>query len=119
MVIEERVICASEELIEGGPGRRFEVESEGGTSAAFAIRFAGRAHAYLNRCAHVGVELDWQPGEFLDAEGLKLICTTHGATYDPASGECVAGPCRGARLISVPVEEQNGFIKLKRSSKGS
>lgn len=119
MATDERVICASEALLEGGAGLRFEVEYEGATTAAFVVRFAGEAHAYINRCAHVGVELDWQPGQFFDAEGLSLICTTHGASYDPGSGECVGGPCRGARLIPVPVEEQNGFIRLKQSHKGS
>jgi hypothetical protein len=33
---------------------------------AFALRFDGRVVAYLNRCAHVPTEMDWQPGEFLD-----------------------------------------------------
>ena len=32
---------------------------------AFALRFDGRVVAYLNRCAHVPTEMDWQPGQFL------------------------------------------------------
>jgi len=41
-------------------------------------------------------ELDWQPGEFFDIAGVYLVCSTHGAIFEPNSGLCVAGPCRGA-----------------------
>jgi nitrite reductase/ring-hydroxylating ferredoxin subunit len=41
---------------------------------AFAIRFRGQAYAYLNECAHVPQEMDWQPGKFFDLSGLYLVC---------------------------------------------
>ena len=72
----------------------------------------GRVYAYLNRCAHKLVELDWQEGEFFDAEYRYLVCATHGALYDPASGVCVSGPCRGAALAAVPVRETDGAVWL-------
>ena len=50
-------------------------------------------------------ELDWQPGEFFELSGTYLVCATHGALFDPASGLCVAGPCRGASLARVAVGE--------------
>jgi nitrite reductase/ring-hydroxylating ferredoxin subunit len=106
------VVCPSHALLEGGDGVRFEVERAGQRHPAFAIRFEGRPHAYLNRCAHVGVELDWQPGRFFDADGMVLICSTHGALYDPGSGECLGGPCRGGRLEPVAVEEVDGQVVL-------
>jgi nitrite reductase/ring-hydroxylating ferredoxin subunit len=107
------VICASGALPESGDGVRFEVERAGERVSAFAIRFAGEAHAYLNRCAHVGVELDWEPGKFFDSEGLLLICSSHGALYDPATGECLGGPCSGGGLEKLAVEERDGEIRLK------
>ena len=61
----------------------------------------------------MGVELDWMEGEFFDDSGLYLICSTHGATYAPESGFCVAGPCRGQSLQELAVEERNGNIYLK------
>jgi len=92
---------------------RFEVVQGGARHPAFAIRFDGRVHAYRNRCAHVAVELDWQPGRFFDADGIVLICSTHGALYDPATGACRGGPCRGAGLEPVPVEEIDGLVVLR------
>jgi nitrite reductase/ring-hydroxylating ferredoxin subunit len=105
-----RLICASSALPEGGDGVRFEVELTGTRVSAFAIRFDGVAHAYLNRCAHVGVELDWQPGKFFDSEGLLLICSSHGALYDPATGACLGGPCSGGGLEKLAIEERDGEV---------
>jgi nitrite reductase/ring-hydroxylating ferredoxin subunit len=104
------IVCPSASLVEAGEGVRFEVESGGRRHPAFAVRFGGRVYAYRNRCAHVGVELDWQPGRFFDADGIVLICSTHGALYDPRTGECRGGPCRGGRLEPVAVEERDGSV---------
>lgn len=107
---QRHLICASEVVLDGGPGFRFEVPWYGERAAAFVIRHHGRAHAYLNRCAHVPVELDWQPGEFFDTSRLYLICAAHGALYDPASGACLGGRCNGRGLVALPVEEHDGQL---------
>lgn len=107
------MICASVEVTEGGKGVRFEIPTESGLRPAFVVRHGGRVYGYVNRCAHIGVELDWQPGEFFDDSGLYLICATHGATYLPESGECIAGPCRGARLTRLDILEHDGGVYLK------
>ena len=109
----EHLICSSSELAEGGKGVRFGVEcldKSGTTVPAFVIRYRGNVYAYLNRCAHVGVELDWMEGEFLDDSGLYLICSTHGATYAPQSGLCIGGPCKGKSLQRLKIEERDGSI---------
>jgi len=107
------VVCGTSALVDGGDGVRFTVHRDGVTHSAFAIRYEGRVYAYLNRCAHVGVELDWQLGRFFDSTATVLICSTHGALYDPATGHCLGGPCNGGRLAPVGVEEINGVVVLK------
>lgn len=106
------LICASEELPERGPGVRFEIDEYGDPAAAFAVRYRGRVYAYLNRCTHVGLELDFMPGHFFDSSGELLICATHGAVYDPASGRCAGGPCNGASLEPLPIVESDGAVRL-------
>lgn len=113
MAAGARVICTSHELLEGGLGVRFEVEHEGDVAAAFAVRHAGKVYAYLNRCAHIGVELDWMPGQFFEDSGLYLICATHGAIYGPNTGRCVQGPCKGRSLIPLDVYERDGKVMLR------
>ena len=108
-----RVICQSGELIEGGRGIRFEFALRGVPRSAFVVRYDGAPRGFLNQCAHVPVELDWQPGQFFDSDGLYLVCATHGAMYDPASGACAGGPCSGRGLIPVAVAERDGQIIIE------
>jgi nitrite reductase/ring-hydroxylating ferredoxin subunit len=106
------VVCASSALADSGDGMRFVVRLGGEDVQAFAVRYEGRVYAYVNRCAHVGVELDWQAGRFFDADGMVLICSTHGALYDPATGACLGGPCRGGGLAALPVYEIDGEVVM-------
>ena len=102
-------LCASGELDEGGLAVSFDVVIEGEHCRAFAIRFEGRAHAYLNRCTHVAMELDWQPNRFFDDTGQWLLCASHGAVYAPDTGEGVAGPCQGG-LLKIELTEADGVV---------
>jgi len=106
----ERLICASAALQDAGRGVRFEVEYFGDTAPAFAVRYGGRVYAYLNRCAHVAMELDWREAEFFDLERRDLLCSTHGAVYAADSGRCLGGPCAGAPLVRLRIEERAGQV---------
>ena len=113
MADDERLICASAELLDAGRAVRFEVEYFGEKTPAFAVRFERRVHAYLNRCGHLPMELDWREGEVFDLAGRDLICSTHGATYSAASGKCLGGHCGGTPLVSLQVEERDGKVYFK------
>jgi nitrite reductase/ring-hydroxylating ferredoxin subunit len=109
------VICKSGDVTECHNGVRFFVSKKGTKHPAFVIRYKDVVYAYLNRCAHKGLELDWDPGQFFDRQGRYLICATHDARYEPDSGLCIAGPCIGASLTVLSVAEKNGLISLKNS----
>ncbi|MBL8517828.1 MAG: Rieske 2Fe-2S domain-containing protein [Betaproteobacteria bacterium] len=113
MADHERIVCESAALVEGGRGMRFDVPGQDRVVPCFAIRFDGEVVAYVNSCPHRGTELDWQHGEFFDESGLYLICATHGAAFDPASGECVSGPCAGERLFRIGIREEHGRVVLE------
>ena len=102
-------LCNARDLLDGADAVPFDVVFQGQTSCAFAIRYAGCAHAYLNRCAHVPMEMDFQPNRFFDVTGHWLICATHGATYHPATGACAGGPCRGG-LVKIALSEVGGVV---------
>lgn len=85
-------VCASAALEEAGKGVRFPVTAGGEDAGAFVIRYNGVAYGYLNRCAHIPIELDWNNGEFFETEGRYLICSTHGAIYAPETGVVLAAP---------------------------
>lgn len=103
-------LCHSADLSDGGDAVPFDVVYGGQACRAFAIRFEGRVHAYLNRCSHVAMELDWLPNRFFDDSGRWLVCGTHGAVYRPDTGECSGGPCRGG-LVKIDLSEQEGVVR--------
>jgi nitrite reductase/ring-hydroxylating ferredoxin subunit len=103
-------LCASAELKEGGLAVSFDVVYRGETCRAFAVRFEGRAHAYLNRCTHVPMEMDYQPNRFFDDSGQWLLCATHGAAYSPGTGACAGGPCTD-NLVKVTLHEADGQVR--------
>ncbi len=112
MVVSERLICKSEELKDSALGVRLEVQISGKLMPAFAVRQGGIVHAYINRCSHVAMELDWQPGRFFDAKGVDLICSTHGAVFAVRNGKCLGGPCAGGPLQKLDVADHDGAVFL-------
>jgi nitrite reductase/ring-hydroxylating ferredoxin subunit len=103
-------LCRSDELAERGRGVGFDLMLWRQPARGFALRIDGRVVAYVNRCAHVPSEFDWNPGDFLDAEGRTIVCAVHGAQYAPASGHCLGGPCGRGRLMPVAVGEADGRV---------
>ena len=106
----EQALCASADLEERGKAVVFDVLLWGQPARAFALRFDGRVVAYMNRCAHVPTELDWNPGDFLDAERRTIVCSVHGAQYAPATGHCLGGPCGRGRLMPIALREADGQV---------
>jgi nitrite reductase/ring-hydroxylating ferredoxin subunit len=104
------LICESGQVVEGGKGVRFPVMAFGDAATGFVVRYDGKPYAYLNRCAHVPIELDWFEGEFFESSGLYLMCSTHGAIYVPESGYCAGGPCKGGKLRPIAVHEVDDKI---------
>ncbi len=112
MADNERIICASADLQEQAHGIRFDLPELGERTTGFVVRFQQRVYAYVNQCAHVPVELDWNEGDFFDLTKQYLICATHGAHYEPDTGYCVMGPCKGKQLKPLAVEERSPHIVI-------
>ena len=104
------LLCGSADLVERGQAHVFDVLLWRQPARAFAMRFDGQVVAYLNRCAHVPVEMDWQPGQFLDMDKRWIICSIHGATYEPADGRCIGGPCGRGSLMRIETVERGGQV---------
>jgi len=102
-------LCHSVDLADGGQAVPFDVVYAGQTCRAFAVRFKGAVHAYLNRCTHVAMELDWQPNRIFDASGQWLLCASHGASYQPDTGQCAGGPCQGG-LVKINLVDAEGVV---------
>lgn len=72
----------------------------------------GQTYAYHNSCPHLGINLEFNPDEFMDSENYFLICSNHGALFQVEDGLCVSGPCQGESLLSVPIQIRDGQVEL-------
>ena len=107
-----RYRVAPTEAIAPGASLKFMLPIRGADEECFVINFEGRFHAYVNRCRHVPMAMDWVDNQFFAEDGRYLMCQTHNAYYQPDSGECIAGPptACGKFLYRVPTEIEDGMI---------
>lgn len=113
MVLESRLggrVVARVEEMRPGSVKKFWLICRKYRVDAFLINYQGTFHAYVNRCRHMTTPLDFVRYQFFTEDGSRLICLTHGALYEPASGLCVEGPCRGLSLYRLPVLVERGEV---------
>jgi len=111
----EVTVCRFEEL--GDPDcKEFRIGEGDWPFKGFVVRQGDTVYAYQNFCRHAGHPLNWSPDEFLTAYGQQIVCASHGAIYDIANGECVAGPCPGMKLRPVELELRDGEVVVRGPS---
>ncbi len=104
-------LCALADLTDG-EARGFRVS--GFDPKVIVVRRRGRLHAYLDSCPHYrpGTPMAWKRDAYLNGEGTRLACHSHGAEFDIETGECVIGPCLGQSLTRVDVQiDREGGIE--------
>ena len=110
MTTPNEFLCRLEDIPDGGVLGVDPPDPEG--EPLVLARRGNSVQAWLNVCPHAGRRRDWAPGKFLLSKEGMLVCAAHGASFDLASGDCVAGPCRGERLREVPVHCVDGDVRL-------
>jgi nitrite reductase/ring-hydroxylating ferredoxin subunit len=104
--ISRHVICRLAELPDqeargfSFPGAQFPDEY-------FVVRRGDAVYGYRNQCPHAGNFLNWKPDAFLTRDRSLIMCSAHGALFEPSSGYCVGGPCTGRMLdkLRVAIEQ--------------
>jgi nitrite reductase/ring-hydroxylating ferredoxin subunit len=87
-----------------------EVATERGRFPLIVVETAAGLRGYLNACPHQFLPLDWRGGSLLSADGTRLMCSNHGATFDAATG-CGRQGFAGC-LDAVPLAEQAGRVVI-------
>lgn len=93
-----------------GESARFAIVLDGVPRDAFAVRWRGEVRAFVNSCRHQSRALDFGDGHFFDDAFDALVCCHHGARFAPDTGVCVEGPCVGAKLTALVLEERDGAL---------
>lgn len=104
-------LCSLAEMADGG-SKSFTVGEGEWPLRGMLIREGDTVHAYVNRCPHAGHQLNFMSDNFLTPDRQLIICRSHGAMFDKASGVCVAGPCPGEALTRIAVVVEAGIVKL-------
>ena len=97
------VLCRLDTVPDGG-ARVLAVERRGAEERVVIVRRGEQAWAYVNRCPHFSVGLDFIPNQVLTYEGAVMMCAHHSALFRFDDGVCIDGPCSGAGLEAVTVE---------------
>jgi hypothetical protein len=105
-----RILCHIDDLPDGAT-KGFR-PPKGGFTGLFAVRQGDELRVYVNACPHLGTPLDWAPDRFLSSDGTHIICSMHGAEFEPLTGLCTRGPCHGDRLELVPHTIDEGMITI-------
>jgi nitrite reductase/ring-hydroxylating ferredoxin subunit len=105
-------VCRLTDLADPG-SRGVSLQLADGTLDLLLVRRGDRVYAYRNRCPHTGVNLEWQPHQFLDLTDRFILCATHGALFRFEDGFCLRGPCAGQRLTSIGLRIESGWVVLE------
>ena len=107
---------AKENDLKEGATIKFKFERKGKFVHGFVARHKGKLVAYENVCRHIPLPLDYADNKFFSRDGEHFTCQTHGAIYEPSTGLCVQGPCKGDRLKPIKIEVSEGEILLSESN---
>ena len=114
MIDVERVICRLDDLGESG-SRGFSIGTGDWPVRGFVVRVHDQVRGYVNSCPHARHPLNFQPNQFLTLDGALILCASHGALFEKSTGYCVAGPCAGQSLQTLPLEVSDGYVLLAQT----
>jgi nitrite reductase/ring-hydroxylating ferredoxin subunit len=86
--------------------------ADGSARGVILVRRGAEVWAYVNRCPHFSLPLDFEPGVFATYDGQIIMCAHHSAMFRYEDGLCVDGPCAGHRLDAVAVQVADGIVRL-------
>jgi len=101
-----------------GTTKKFSVPRGERDAEALLVNYEGKFYAYVNRCPHVGISLDWVDNQFFTVDRRYLMCANHGAVFEPRTGECIWGPCVGAALQNLGLEIEGDKIFAQPPGEG-
>lgn len=104
-------ICPSDRIAEGAYLKAL-VRYADEMASVLVFRHGGQCRAYKNLCVHMPRALDCEQDMIFDLSGRYLRCSMHGIVYDPVTGASLSEICRGQRLTSIDVLEDDLGIWL-------
>ena len=105
-------LCTIKDIPDPG-SKSFQITNNDKLLDIFVIHKDSKFHAFVNRCPHTGINLEWQEDQFLDIEQNFIQCSSHGALFEIETGNCIHGPCAGDSLTPIDLKIINDVIILQ------
>ena len=99
-----RRICHLDELADG-TALGFEADARG-KDRFFIVRQGQQVYGWRNACPHKGYQgapMAWRKNAYVDKSGQWVVCSGHGARFDPVTGIGQPGPCQGQALEAITI----------------
>lgn len=106
------LLCRLDAVPDGGACVLDPADRREGSPAIVLVRRGQDAWAYLNRCPHFSVCLDYEPGVVPTWDGEVIMCAHHSALFRFEDGHCIDGPCQGDALTPVAIRVEDGEVRL-------
>jgi nitrite reductase/ring-hydroxylating ferredoxin subunit len=103
-------LCTLDSLPDPG-ARNFVLQIGEAFFHGFVVRRGETVSGYVDRCPHMGFPLAQELDRYLTRDGDYILCSWHGALFEPDKGKCVGGPCSGQSLREWPVVVTDGVVK--------
>ena len=103
-------LCVETDIADPG-ARSFVLQIGEAFFHGFVVRKDGQVAGYIDRCPLAGYPLAVELDRYLTPDGGLILCSWHGAAFEPLTGQCIAGPCAGGRLTPWPVQVAGGVIR--------
>ncbi|WMS89227.1 Rieske (2Fe-2S) protein [Pleionea litopenaei] len=103
------IICSIADLSEGQP----KIIEVAGMGSLIVLLKRGQTQVFKNRCPHANARLNADSDNILAYDEYHIYCQLHGAQFDPYTGQCVLGPCRGQGLTRLSSAVEKGLVVLK------
>ncbi|MFN4101478.1 MAG: Rieske (2Fe-2S) protein, partial [Pararhodobacter sp.] len=102
--VQPQALCLADEIGEG-QARGFPV-APGSKRKVIVLRSGGELHGWLDSCPHYtgGTPMAYRKDAYMNADGSRIVCFSHNAEFDPATGVCMAGACLGKKLRRIPLQ---------------
>jgi nitrite reductase/ring-hydroxylating ferredoxin subunit len=110
-----RVLCTLADL-EATGAKEIVLTKAGARYPVFIVRDGAGVRGYENVCPHARLPLNVDEDRFYDVSRTVLVCVNHGAHFDPVTGICLRGPCKGLQLRVFPVATEGQNIVIAETT---
>jgi nitrite reductase/ring-hydroxylating ferredoxin subunit len=104
-------LCRLDEIADGSG---LEVTFGAGSEPfrVLLLRRGDTVWAYLNRCPHFSLPLNYEPQQFVTLDAEVIMCAHHAAFFRFDDGVCFDGPCMGASLEAIPLQRVADSLRV-------